>query len=210
MQRHDSLSMPQINLEQLRTALRDGLAMRSSDHVDSVDRSPRARGGMGIMTLARGSHTKTGRKISQAYSTSMSSAAEPADVESQADESDDGSGTRHQGHSPDNGDDKEERAAKQASALPTQKSAAGISTMGMDMSDAADMVDANGQPVSDEIRDLLDSIDDGVMPIPAISRTFSAAASAATSNKPGSGMYGHLDETSCSSAVSTPVINHVN
>ncbi|KAJ2233287.1 plasma membrane localization protein [Coemansia sp. RSA 485] len=210
MQRHDSLSMPQINLEQLRTALRDGLAMRSSDHVDSVDRSPRARGGMGIMALARGSHTKTGRKISQAYSTSMSSAAEPADVESQADESDDGSGTRHQGHSPDNGDDKEERAAKQASALPTQKSAAGISTMGMDMSDAADMVDANGQPVSDEIRDLLDSIDDGVMPIPAISRTFSAAASAATSNKPGSGMYGHLDETSCSSAVSTPVINHVN
>ncbi|KAJ1644276.1 plasma membrane localization protein [Coemansia asiatica] len=224
MQRHDSLSMPQINLEQLRSALRDGLAMRSSDHIDSVThRSPRARGAMGIMTIARG-RARSDRKTSQVYSTSisMSSAAELADDhDNNLEESDDNSSGNSDGNqNQTSADDSSPRAvAKQAlTAQPTYK-LADVSAMGIcneDMADLAeDMVDANGQPISDEIRDLLESIDDGGMPFPARPNcppgaAAAAAAAAIASATKSSSMYGHLDETSCSSAVSTPVINHVN
>ncbi|KAJ1724036.1 plasma membrane localization protein [Coemansia erecta] len=191
MQHRESSSMPQINLDHLRAALRDGLAMRSSDHVDGIDRNPRARGGMGVRSISRG-QTSDARKPSNTYSTSVSSVGlqAPPKARTISDSSDEDSDTRQQPHSSDD--------EIIASSVNKSKQDPPMDIDGFEL----DMTDANGQPISDEIRDLLASIDDGETPLPRIATGYSAAKH--------NGLFGQIDDTSCSSAVSTPVVNHVN
>ncbi|KAJ2725835.1 plasma membrane localization protein [Coemansia sp. Benny D115] len=195
-----SVSTPTVNLDQLRAALRDGLAMRSSDHVD-VPRSaalPRSRMGLpngmssslrkGRMSVVSGAGggVKQMRSVSDAYSTSISSSANlDSDLE---------------GREEEEGEAEEEEEEE----VPVETTeSAGSLPMGVD-APGTGMVDALGRPVSDEIRDLLDSIDDGQPPC------FPPAIAQAPSSKSLSGVYGHLDDTrGSSSAVSTPVISHV-
>ncbi|KAJ2787004.1 plasma membrane localization protein [Coemansia interrupta] len=195
MQNRESSSMPQINLDHLRAALREGLAMRSSDHVDGIDRNPRARGGMGVRSISRG-QTSDARKPSNTYSTSLSSVGlhDPPKARTISDSSDEDSDTRQQPHSSD-----DEVVASSFNKLKQdQPNVPPMYTDGIE----PDMTDANGQPIPDEVRDLLASIDDGAAPLPRIATSYSAAKH--------NGLLGQLDDTSCSSAVSTPVVNHVN
>ncbi|KAJ2398227.1 plasma membrane localization protein [Coemansia sp. RSA 2603] len=194
-QQRESSSMPQINLDHLRAALQEGLAMRSSDHVDGIDRNPRTRGGMGVRSISRGQNFDA-RKPSDTYSTSVSSVGlqDPPKVRSISDNSDEDSDTRKQLHSSD-----DEFVASSINKL--KQNSTSVPPVGVDDVEL-DMTDANGQPISEEIRDLLASIDDGEAPLPRIATGYSAAKH--------NSLFGQLDDTSCSSAVSTPVVNHVN
>ncbi|KAI8322570.1 hypothetical protein GQ54DRAFT_143959 [Martensiomyces pterosporus] len=119
--KRDSLAVSQVNLDQLRAALRDGLVMRTGEQADSAERSV-------------GSHES-------------------------------GSGQRHA---------LEIDNAVQQSSAPSA---------------GAGQLDAYGHPIPDEVRDLLNSIDD----VTASSLVFGE----------------DQEENRISSTISTPVISHV-
>ncbi|KAJ1945209.1 plasma membrane localization protein [Kickxella alabastrina] len=195
MRRREPSPSPKVNLEHLRAALKDGLSMRSSDHVNDIDQRMRARGALSGLSIVHGKGKQL-RQVSNTYSTTSASSCGqhelyPVDSGDSTDESD----TRKPARS---FEDDAENKLQQRLKLEQHNA---LLAMGVDARNRPSMVDASGQPVPDEVRDLLDSINDGSGEFQFSGPVSENAACCAHAN---------LDDTHGSSAVSTPVIDHVS